>query len=74
MAKMTELEAVNLLAASAALIAQLAVLLPTLVGNYQAIKEGLESDDADALNEKIIAAHGDVQALAVQLAGLRSDA
>ena len=74
MAKMTEAEAVNLLAASAALIAQLAVLLPTLVNNYQAIKDGLESDDADDLNAKIQATHGEVQALAVQLAGLHSNA
>ena len=72
MAKMTELEAVNLLAASAALIAQLAVLLPTLVSNYQAIKDGLESDDADDLNAKIQATHADVQVLAAQLTGLRS--
>lgn len=74
MAKMTEAEAVNLLAAAAALTAQLAVLLPTLVANYQAIKDGLASNDADELNGKIIAAHGEVQALADQLKALHSDA
>lgn len=72
MAKMTELDAINLLAATAALTAQLAILLPTLVSNYQAIKDGLANDDANDLNTKIAATHSEVQALNEQLLALRS--
>ena len=70
MAKMTETDAVNLLAAAAGLAAQLAVLIPTLVQNLQDVREGLASDDADALNEKIKATHGEVQALDARLQAL----
>ena len=70
MAKMTETDAVNLLAAAAGLAAQLAVLIPTLVQNLQDVREGLASSDADALNEKIKQTHGEVQALDAQLQAL----
>lgn len=71
MAKMTETEALALLAAGADALARLAVLIPTLVQNFQQIKDGLAADNADALNEKIVATHADVQALADQLEALR---
>lgn len=71
MAKMTETEAVNLIAIAATAAAQLAVLIPTLVQNWQAIKDGLDNDDADDLNAKIVATHGDIQALNGQLQALR---
>lgn len=70
MAKMTEAEAVNLIAAAAGLAAQLAVLVPALVQNWRDVKDGLASDDADALNEKIKSTHGEIQALDAQLAAL----
>ena len=72
MAKMTEAEAVALLAAAAQLAAQLAALVPSLVANFQAIRDGLGSDDADALNSQIVAAHGDIQALDARLQALRT--
>ena len=70
MAKMTEAEAVNLIAAAAGLAAQLAVLVPALVQNWRDVRDGLESDDADALNEKIKLTHGEVQALDAHLQAL----
>lgn len=69
---MTEQEATQLLVSAAALAAQLAALIPSLVQNFQAIKDGLASDDADALNAQIIGVHGEIQALDAQLAALRS--
>lgn len=72
MAKMTEAEALNLLAAAAALATQLAVLVPALVQNVKDIKDGLSSDDVDDLNAKVIATHEQIQTLAGQLAVLRS--
>ena len=71
MAKMTETDAVNLIAAAAAAAAQLAVLIPTLVDNWQSIKDGLGSDNADELNARVVAAHNDIQALDGKLAALR---
>jgi hypothetical protein len=71
MAKMTETEAVNLIAVAAAAAAQLAVLIPTLVQNWQAIKDGLGNDDADDLNAKIVSTHGEIQALDAQLQALK---
>lgn len=73
MAKMTELEALQLLTSAASLAAQLSSLIPALVGNFQAIKDGLASDDADALNERIVAAHADIQALDAQLQALKTE-
>lgn len=73
MAKMTETEALQLLTSAAALAAQLAGLIPALVSNFQAIKDGLGSDDADALNERIVATHGDIQTLDAQLQALRGN-
>lgn len=73
MAKMTETEALQLLTAAAALAAQLAGLIPALVSNFQAIKDGLASDDADALNAKIVATHSEIQALDAQLQALRPE-
>ncbi len=67
---MTETDAVNLLAAAAGLAAQLAVLIPTLAQNLHDVREGLASDDADALNEKIKQTHGEVQALDARLQAL----
>ena len=72
MAKMTETEALQLLTSAAALAAQLAGLIPALVTNFQAIKDGLASTDADALNSQIVSVHGDIQALDAQLQALRS--
>lgn len=69
---MTEKDATALLVAAATLAAQLAALIPTLVQNVQAIKDGLATDDMGALNDKIAGIHADVQALDVQLAALRS--
>lgn len=69
---MTEADATNLLVAAAALAAQLTGLIPTLLINLQAIKDGLASDDADALNEQIVAAHAEVQALDARLQALHS--
>lgn len=72
MAKMTELEALQLLTSAASLAAQLAGLIPSLVSNFQAIKDGLASEDADALNAQIVAAHADIQKLDAQLQALRN--
>lgn len=71
MAKMTEEQAVALLATAAQAVAQLGVLIPQLVQNWQSVKAGLASDDADALNAQIVAAHGDIQALDAQLQALK---
>lgn len=72
MAKMTELEALQLLTSAASLAAQLSSLIPALVSNFQAIKDGLASDDADALNDRIVVAHADIQALDAQLQALKT--
>lgn len=72
MAKMTEEQAVALLATAAQAVAQLGVLIPQLVQNWQAAKAGLASDDADALNAQIVSAHADIQALDTQLQALRN--
>ena len=72
MAKMTELEALQLLTSAASLAAQLAGLIPSRVSNFQAIKDGLASEDADALNAQIVAAHADIQKLDAQLQALRN--
>lgn len=71
MGKMTETEAVNLIAVAASAAAQLAVLIPTLVQNWQAIKDGLSNADADDLNAKIVATHGEIQTLNDQLQALK---
>ena len=72
MAKMTETEALELLTSATALAAQLVTLIPALVTNFQAIKDGLASDNADDLNSQIATAHGDIQALDVRLQALRN--
>lgn len=72
MAKMTETEALQLLTSATSLAAQLVTLIPALVTNFQAIKDGLASDDADVLNAQIVTAHGDIQALDAQLQALRT--
>lgn len=66
MAKMTEADAFALIEAAA----RVAALVPTLLANWAAIKDGLAEDRADELNAKIVAAHADVQALDAQLAAL----
>lgn len=72
MAKMSEMEALNLLTGATALIAQLAVLIPALAQNLSAIKDGLDDDSADDLNTKIVTAHADVQVLNDRLQALRT--
>ena len=71
MAKMTEADATQLLVAAATLAAQLAGLIPTLVSNFQAIKEGLRTNDTDVLHDKIVTAHQEIQALDAQIQALR---
>lgn len=71
MAKMTEEQAIALLATAAQAVAQLGALIPQLVQNWQAVKAGLASDDADALNAQIASAHGDIQVLDAQLQALK---
>lgn len=66
MAKMTEAEAYALLETAV----RVSSLLPTLLANWQAIKDGLATSDQAELNGKITAVHADVQALDAQLAGL----
>lgn len=68
---MTEQEATQLLVSAAALAAQLAALIPTLVQNFQSIKDGLATDDLGALNLKIASVHGEIQALDAQLQALQ---
>lgn len=72
MAKMTEIEALNLLATAAGLATQITALLPTLIGNFQAIRDGLAETDADKLNAQIVDVHGQIQAMDAQLAALRT--
>lgn len=72
MAKMTEAEATNLLLLAAQLATTLTGLIPTLVGNWQAIKDGLDGENPEELNAKIVGAHSDIQALDAQLQALRS--
>lgn len=69
---MNEADATKLLLAAASLAAQLTALVPSLFANLQAIKDGLSSEDADALNEQIKGIHADVQSLDGQLQALRS--
>ncbi|WP_068093375.1 hypothetical protein [Novosphingobium rosa] len=68
---MSEEQAIELLASAAALAAQVSTLFPTLVSNLQAIKAGLASTDADALNAQIIDTHSQIQALDAQLQALK---
>lgn len=72
MAKMTEAEAANLLLVAAQLATSLTGLIPSLVSNLQAIRDGLASNDADELNAKIVAAHDEIGVLNAQLRVLRS--
>lgn len=72
MAKMTEAEATNLLLLAAQLATGLTSLIPTLIANFQAIKDGLDGEDPDVLNAKIVVAHGEIQSLADKLKALRS--
>ena len=72
MAKMTEAEGLELIGTATALIATLSSLIPQLVVNYNAIKDGLASSDNEELNAKIIGLHADVQTLDGQLQALRS--
>jgi len=72
MAKMTETQAVELLGAATALSAQLAALVPALVQNWQAVKDGLATDDMNALNDQIVGVHADVQSLDAQLQALKA--
>lgn len=69
---MTESEALKLIVTATGLATQITALLPTLVANFQAIRNGLGETDADALNASIVEAHAQVQALDVQLAALRT--
>ncbi len=69
---MTEDDATKLLVSAASLAANVAALIPALVQNFQATKDGLASDNADELNARIVVAHGEVQALDAQLQTLRS--
>jgi len=73
MAKMTETEALNLLVGATTLLTQLAVLVPALAQNLAAIKDGLDDDNADDLNAKIVTAHAEVQVLNDRLQALRSE-
>lgn len=66
MAKMTEAEAFALLESAA----RVAALVPTLLANWAAIKDGLATSNPAELNAKIVAAHNDVQALDAQLQAL----
>lgn len=65
MAKMTEADALGLLEAAS----RVAALIPTLLANWQALKDGLSADAAD-LNAKIVQAHADVQELDAKLQAL----
>lgn len=69
MAKMTEAEAFDLLETAT----RVAALIPTLLANWAAIKDGLATSDPVALNAKITQAHADVQDLAGKLAALDLD-
>lgn len=69
MAKMTEADAFGLLETAS----RVAALIPTLLANWQAIKDGLAVTDPAELNAKIAAAHVDVQALDAQLQALDLD-
>ena len=72
MAKLSEADALEMLSTATALVATLSSLIPQLVVNYQAIKDGLASSDNEELNAKIIGAHDEIQALDAKLAALRS--
>lgn len=72
MAQMTEAEALAMLAGATTLIAQLSALIPSLVINFNAIKDGLASDDADELSAKITSVHAEIQALDARLQQLRT--
>lgn len=71
MAKMTETQALEILVSAASLASQLAVLVPTLIQNLQNVREGLDTTDANLLNEKIKVAHADIQSLDGKLAALQ---
>lgn len=71
MAKMTETQALEILVSAASLASQLAVLVPTLIQNLQNVREGLDTTDADLLNDKIKVAHADIQSLDGKLAALQ---
>jgi len=69
---MDEAQLISLLSASAALAVQVTALIPKLVANFEAIKAGLASDNADDLSAQIAAMHDQVQALDAKLQAMKS--
>lgn len=71
MAKLSEADVLALMTGAVDLVSRLAVLLPTLAASVQNVRDGLAETDADALNDKIVAAHDRIQDAAQQLEALR---
>jgi hypothetical protein len=72
MAKLTEADALALLTSTVDVITRMATLLPTLAQAVQDVKAGLSETDVTALNDKIVLAHADVQALDAKLQELKN--
>jgi hypothetical protein len=69
---MTETEALTLLNTALGLIAQLGSLAPQLASNWQSVKDGLASNDAEALNAQIANVHQQVQDMDARLQALKA--